>query len=93
MSYVIHWTKQFKKDYKLALKRGKDITKLDDVIRMLSAGIELPKRYHNHFLTGEYEGFQECNIEPDWLLLYIVIDGQLVLSLSRTGSHSDLFRN
>ncbi len=91
MKYQVQWTSQFKKDYKLAIKRHLDIDELDQVIRLLAAGKELPEKYRDHALTGNWTGFRECHIRPDWLLVYYYLDDQLVLTLSRTGSHSDLF--
>lgn len=91
MKYQVQWTSQFKKDYKLAIKRHLDIDELDQVIRLLTAGKELPEKYRDHALTGNWTGFRECHIRPDWLLVYYYLDDQLVLTLSRTGSHSDLF--
>jgi len=84
------WTNQFKKDYKLAMKRHLDIDLLDEVIRMLATGEPLPTKYKDHPLTGNWAGHRECHIQPDWLLIYFIHDNKLVLSLTRTGSHSDL---
>lgn len=91
MSLQIIWTSRFKKDYKLAIKRGLDINLLDNVIRLISAGHSLPEEYCDHQLTGNWKGFRECHIEPDWLLIYRIEKNILVLTLSRTGTHSDLF--
>lgn len=91
MKYQVQWTKQFKKDYKMAIKRHLPIEELDSVIRLLSAGVILPEKYKDHALTGNWIGFRECHIRPDWLLVYYYHDNELVLTLSRTGSHSDLF--
>lgn len=91
MSLEIVWTTQFKKDYKLAMKRRKDIQLLDDIIRTLSRGQALPEKNRDHPLAGEWSGYRECHILPDWLLVYRIDDGVLVLTLVRTGSHSDLF--
>jgi mRNA interferase YafQ len=90
MSRDIVWTTQFKKDYKLAMKRNMDITLLDDCIRMLAACQTLPPKYRDHALMGQWSEHRECHILPDWLLVYRVEDSELVLVLSRTGSHSDL---
>ena len=87
----ISWSGQFKKDYKLAMKRGLDITLLDDVIRMLASGETLPEKYSDHALTGNWKGYRECHIQPNWLLIYRIEKGMLILTLQRTGSHSDLF--
>ena len=91
MSRDIVWTSRFKKDYKNIIKRNLDITLLDDVIRILARGDTLPQQYKDHSLTGNWKGFRECHIAPDWLLIYSIEDNNLLLVLSRTGSHSDLF--
>ena len=91
MSLQVKWTSGFKKDYKLAMKRGRDIRLLDDTIRMLANQQPLPQKLCDHALTGNYKGFRECHIEPDWLLVYGVQKNVLVLTLVRTGTHSDLF--
>lgn len=85
------WTVKFKKEYKLCMKRGKKMDLLDDVIRMLAAQQPLPAKYKDHVLSNNWEGFRECHIEPDWLLIYGVSNERLILTLVRTGSHSDLF--
>ncbi|MBR3415602.1 MAG: type II toxin-antitoxin system YafQ family toxin [Clostridia bacterium] len=82
---------QFKKDLKLAVKRGLKIEKLRDVVNSLARQETLDEKYRDHVLTGEYRGFRECHIESDWLLVYRVDEGELELFLFRTGSHSDLF--
>ena len=91
MSREIVWTAQFKKDYKLAQKRGQDIGLLDDCIRVLAAGQELAPKFRDHNLAGRWSGHRECHIEPDWLLIYRIEGNNLILVLARTGSHSDLF--
>jgi mRNA interferase YafQ len=91
MSRDIVWTSQFKKDYKLAEKRGLPISLLDDCIRLLSIGAELPHHYLDHDLSGNWKGHRECHIRGDWLLIYRIEGNDLILVLSRTGSHSDLF--
>ena len=87
----IVWTNQFKKDYKLAMKRHLPIEKLDDVIRLLATGEPLPEKNKDHTLTGDWAGHRECHVQPDWLLIYRVEGDLLILTLSRTGTHSDLF--
>lgn len=72
-------------------KRGLDITLLDDVVDCLRQGKELDKEYHDHALTGNFAGFRECHIQPDWLLVYLKEDDILTLTLVKTGSHSDVF--
>ncbi len=91
MNLQVQWTTQFKKDYKLAIKRGRNIELLDDVIRMIASGTLLPQKYCDHALSGNFKGFRECHIEPDWLLVYAVENDVLTLTLFRSGSHSDLF--
>ena len=91
MNRDIVWTTQFKKDYKLALKRHLDIELLDNIIRSLSRGETLPEKIKDHALTGDWVGHRECHILPDWLLVYRIEDDVLVLTLVRTGTHSDLF--
>ena len=87
----IEFTTQFKKDYQLTLKRGYNPQKLMEVISMLQREIMLPPEYRDHKLQGQYSGYRECHIAPDWLLIYRVKQEVLTLVLSRTGSHSDLF--
>ena len=87
----IIWTNQFKKDYKSAIKRHLNIDLLDDIIRKLSSGETLPEKNRDHALTGNWSGHRECHIQPDWLLVYRIEDDVLVLTLARTGTHSDLF--
>ncbi len=89
--YIVKPTTQFKKDYKLALKRGLNIGLLEEVIALLSNGIPLPEKNKDHALSGNWVGHRECHVQPDWLLVYRIDDNVLVLTLSRTGSHSDLF--
>lgn len=82
-------TSQFRKDYKRAIKRGKDIAKLDDIIRKLATGEPLDIRHRDHALVGNWASFRECHIEPDWLLIYRIETDVLVLTLVRTGTHGD----
>ena len=91
MSRDIVWTSKFKRDYKTILKRNLDINLLDEVIRILANGDALSSQYNDHSLSGNWKGFRECHIAPDWLLIYSIEDNNLVLVLSRTGTHSDLF--
>ncbi len=89
----IEFSGQFKKDYKLAIKRGCDPKHLEEVVTLLANEQPLPPRYRDHALvpTREYRNARECHIEPDWLLIYRVTQGTLILTLIRTGTHSDLF--
>lgn len=89
--FAVKFTTQFKKDYKLAMKRGLKIELLDEVIAKLARGEELPEKNRDHALSGNWVGHRECHIQPDWLLVYHVANDVLVLTLTRTGSHSDLF--
>ena len=89
--YTVKFTVQFKKDYKLVKKRGMKVNLLDDIIRKLSQGETLPESNYDHQLSGNWAGHRECHIQPDWLLIYYYNDDVLVLTLSRTGRHSDLF--
>lgn len=82
---------QFKKDLKLAKKRGYRMERLRDVVMMLASEQKLDERYRDHGLTGNYSGFRECHVEPDWLLVYRINQDALALFLFRTGTHSDLF--
>ena len=82
---------RFKKDLRLAKKRGMNLDLLDEVVNILAAQETLPEKYLDHPLSGNYESFRECHILPDWLLIYRVDDEELFLFLSRTGTHSDLF--
>ncbi|WP_073049196.1 type II toxin-antitoxin system YafQ family toxin [Dethiosulfatibacter aminovorans] len=91
MKYEIIRTAQFKKDYKLSKKRGKDLNMLLKAIEMLANGKKLPEKFKDHQLSGGYIGYRECHIQPDWLLIYKLTEKELVLTLTRTGTHSDLF--
>lgn len=82
---------RFKRDLKLIVKRGYDLNLLDTVVEKLANDIPLEERHRDHALTGNYVGFRECHVLPDWLLIYRVDDTELILFLSRTGTHSDLF--
>ena len=92
MSYRIEYTTRFEKDLKQAAKRGKNLDKLFEVIGKLAADEPLEPKNRVHMLVGEYLGYWECHIEPDWLLVYEKFDDILVLSMYRTGTHSDLFK-
>lgn len=91
MSRDIIWTAKFKRDYKLAMKRNLNIDILDNAIRILASGSQLPESYNDHMLSGSRKGYRECHIQPDWLLVYCIEDNDLVLVLTRTGTHSDIF--
>lgn len=89
--YSLVYTNRMKKDVKLIKKRGKDIQKLADVLDILLKGEDLPDKNKDHQLQGEWQGFRECHIEPDWLLIYRIEEQELILFATATGSHSDLF--
>ena len=91
MKYTIKFTTQFKRDLKLAKKQNKNIDKLFEIIEILANGNQLPAKYRDHELTGNYTDTRECHIEPDWLLIYEIREDILVLMLNRVGSHSELF--
>ena len=90
--YIIKFTSAFKKSYKLMKKRGLDLTLLDTVVDELRQGNPLDEKYKDHILKGEYAGFHEFHIKPDWLLIYLIENDILTLTLVDTGSHSDLFK-
>jgi len=89
--YAVFRSARFRQDLKRVFKRGYDLTLLDAVIELLEAGDPLPDKNRDHALTGNYAGHRECHISPDWLLIYKIENDILVLTLTRTGSHSDLF--
>ena len=89
MKYQLKPTSKFKQDIKTAKKRGYDLSLLTEVLDILAAGEALPPKYKDHNLIGNYKGYRECHIQPDWLLIYEVSEN--VLYLARTGTHSDLF--
>lgn len=88
---TIKYQAAFKKDYKRIVKRGYDMRLLEKVIKLLANQKPLPEKNRDHQLSGDYAGCRECHITPDWLLIYEVADEELILYLTRTGSHSDLF--
>ncbi|MCM1296772.1 MAG: type II toxin-antitoxin system YafQ family toxin [Muribaculaceae bacterium] len=89
--YNVRPTSKFQKDVKRAKKRGYDMDLLRDIIKKLAAGEPLPAKNRDHDLTGDYAGCRECHITPDWLLIYEVDGRDLILYLTRTGTHSDPF--
>ena len=92
MIYTVKFTSAFKKSYKLMKRRGLDISLLDNIIDDLRQGRQLDEKYHDHSLSGNFSGFRECHIKPDWLLVYLIEDNILTLTLVDTGSDSDIFR-
>ena len=91
MKYKVIPTNKFKKKYKLALKRGKKIEKLHEVVELLVKDLDLPASLCDHELKGNWKNHRELHIESDWLLIYQKIEDLLILELTRTGSHADLF--
>ncbi len=87
----IYFHTRFKKDVKHAKKRGLPLSELYTVIEMLADDIPLPEKYRDHALTGNFSGLRECHIRPDWLLIYRLHENELILSLTRTGTHAELF--
>lgn len=92
MIYEIKPTGQFKKDLKLIQKRKYDLNLLKEVLELLSKGEPLPEKNRDHALTGAFKGCRECHITPDWLLIYEYSGSSLIIYLTRTGTHSDLFK-
>ncbi|VAW43479.1 mRNA interferase YafQ [hydrothermal vent metagenome] len=90
MSLTIRQSGRFRRDIKRLKRQRADLAKLETVIRHLVAQETLAKRYHDHYLVGNWKGFRECHIQPDWLLIYRIEDKEL--QLARTGSHAQLFR-
>ena len=90
MQFELILTGRFKKSLKLAKKRGLDLTLLDKVITMLQNDIPLEEKYRDHELKGKYQGFRECHIQPDWLLIYLKENDVLTLTLVDTGTHTDM---
>lgn len=88
---TIKYQAAFKKDYKRIKKRGYDTRLLEAVVERLASGQTLAREYRDHELSGDYKGCRECHIAPDWLLVYEVVERDLILCLMRTGTHSDLF--
>lgn len=88
---TIKYQTAFKRDYKRIKKRGYDVRLLERTIELLAEGKGLPPEYHDHALSGDYNGCRECHIAPDWLLVYEIVERELLLYLTRTGTHSDLF--
>ena len=93
MMYTLKFTNAYKKSYKLMKKRGFDLSLLDEVIDFLRRGIPLDEKYRDHELSGNFKGFRECHIKPDWLLIYLLENDILTLTLVDTGTHSDIFKS
>ncbi|MDO4477813.1 MAG: type II toxin-antitoxin system YafQ family toxin [Lachnospiraceae bacterium] len=91
MKYDLILTGKFKKSLKIAKKRGLNLALMDEVVTKLQNDIPLEEKYRDHELKGNYRGFRECHIQPNWLLIYLKDDGVLTLTLVDTGTHADLF--
>jgi len=89
--YKIVKTSRFRRDLRLAIRKKFNIHLMDEIITTLANGKKLARKHNDHPLSGEYAGYRECHITPDWLLIYRIENDTLCLVLSRTGSHSDLF--
>lgn len=89
--YSLRPTSRFRKDLKRVQKRGYEISLLTEVIKKLASGEQLPEKNKDHALSGYFAGCRECHILPDWLLIYEIAEDDLILYLTRTGTHSDLF--
>ena len=88
---TVRYSNLFKKDYKIMKKRGMNLKLLQEIVDMLANNKKLPDKFKDHYLTGEYKRYRECHIQPDWLLIYKIDKGELVLTAFRKDSHSDLF--
>lgn len=91
MTYKIKHTTQFKKDYKRAKKQGRDITILVEVLEKLKKDESLEDHFNDHQLLGQFSGFRECHLKPDWILIYYKDKNTKTITLTRMGNHSDLF--
>ena len=89
MNKNVHYTTQFKKDFKQCIKRGYNMQKIKSIMKLLESSRELPEKNKDHNLTGNYPYCRECHIQSDWLLIYHLFDNSILFI--RTGSHSDLF--
>ena len=92
MVYKLVLSNSFKKDYKAIKKQGKDISLLDKINPILLSGKKLPAKYKDHEQKGKWKGFRELHIQPDWLLIYTKNKTELILTLTRTGTHSELLK-
>ncbi len=91
MKYTVKPSMKFQKDLKRINKRGYNLELITEVIKIIASGDELPANYRDHSLSGSYAKCRECHITPDWLLIYELTERDLILYLTRTGTHSDLF--
>ena len=88
---TVRQTAQFKRDLKKARKQGKEMAAMDKAVSLLQNREPLPPKFKDHALTGDWKGYRECHVSPDWLLVYLVEDDVLVLPLTRTGSPAEIF--
>lgn len=92
MKYELVLSGRFRKGLKAAKKRGLDISLLDSIVDKLLQGMPLDEKHKDHPLKGDLDGFRECHIQPDWLLIYLIEDDILTLTLVETGTHADLYK-
>lgn len=92
MELKVKYSSRFKKGLRLAVKRGLDISLLEELVEKLKTRAPLDAKYKDHSLGGNYKGHRECHIQPDWLLIYLIEDDILTLTLVDTGTHADLFK-
>ncbi len=92
MELKVKYSSRFKKGLRLAVKRGLDISLLEEVVEKLKERIPLDVKYKDHPLSGNYKGYRKCHIQPDWLLIYLIENDILTLTLVDTGTHADLFK-
>ena len=90
--YKIKTTNKFEKDFVKCLKRKLDVNALAEVLEILELSGKLPHKYKSYMLSGNFSGYQECHIKPDWLLIWRQNDRSKIIELARTGTHSDLFK-
>ena len=91
MKLKVKYSSKFKKGLKLAAKRGLNLSLLENVVEKLKNRIPLEEKYKDHQLKGKMSKYRECHIQPDWLLIYEIVETDIILYLTRTGTHSDLF--
>ena len=91
MKYTIKPSSKFQRDLKKVQKRGYDLSLISDIIKILASGETLEQKHKDHKLIGNFSNCRECHITPDWLLIYEIVESDLILYLTRTGTHSDLF--
>ena len=90
--YDVWMSPRYRRELRRMVRRGYDPEKMEAVVDMLAAGEPLPEQYQDHPLRGKWQGFRECHVSPDWLLVYKIEIDKLILALTRTGTHDDLFK-